>query len=366
MPEDQIHERIGAWELAGLIDGETAARLRAAEEGRVPAAGPMSASRPRSTFGPAPSIAEVLAYVGAAFLLAAWFVLLGTQADRIDDRNLVWLAAFAGAGVVSVVGGMLLRTGGEHASRAAGVLFAVTVSCAYGAAYFLMARFVGDGDPGQQLGGAVAAVVTAMLLRRRHPSLLTQAGVVGSTLSLAAGLSGVLRLRLLRADPYAASLSTVVLDLALWLGVAVLLAFLAERELRRDGDPGSRRDGDPGSRRAGLTRLVAGLVAVIATAAVLSQGGPSGNYEWGRVVTPIVAEGATVLVAVIVMILAIRRNASAFFYPGALGIVIALSDFNGQYVASQVGTGLALVLEGIIILGAGLVTDRIRRRFGRA
>ncbi len=163
MPEDQIHERIGAWESAGLIDGETAARLRAAEEGRVPAAGPMSALRPRSTFGPAPSIAEVLAYVGAAFLLAAWFVLLGTQADRIDDRNLVWLAAFAGAGIVSVVGGMLFRTGGEHASRAAGVLFAVTVSCAYGAAYFLMARFVGDGDPGQQLGGAVAALVVAIL-----------------------------------------------------------------------------------------------------------------------------------------------------------------------------------------------------------
>ncbi|MEO8462192.1 MAG: hypothetical protein ABI555_03190 [Chloroflexota bacterium] len=357
MPEDQIHERIGAWESAGLIDGETAARLRAAEEGRVPAAGPMSASRPRSTFGPAPSIAEVLAYVGAAFLLAAWFVLLGAQADRIDDRNLVWLAAFAGAGIVSVVGGMLLRTGGEHASRASGVLFAVTVSCAYGAAYFLMARLVGDGDPGQQLGGAVAAVVTAILLRRRHPSLLTQAGLVGSTLSLAAGLSGVLRLRLLRADPYAASLSTVVLDLALWLGAAALLAFLAERELRRAGDPGSRR--------AGLTRLVAGLVAVIATAAILSQGGPSGDYEWGRVVTPIVAEGATVLVSVLVLLLAIRRNAPAFFYPGALGIVIALSDFNGQYVASQVGTGLALFLEGLIILGAGLVTDRIRRRFGR-
>ncbi len=358
MPEDQIHERIGAWESAGLIDGETAARLRAAEEGRFPAGGPMSVSRPRSTFGPAPSIAEVLAYVGAAFLLAAWFVLLGTQADRIDDRNLVWLAAFVGGGIVSVVGGMLLRTGGEHASRAAGVLFAVTVSCAYGAAYFLMARFVGDGDPGQQLGGAVAALVVAILLRRRHPSLLTQAGVVGSTLSLAAGLSGVLRLRLLRADLYAASLSTVVLDLALWLGAAVLLAFLAESELRRDGEPGSRR--------AGLTRLVAGLAAVIATAAILSQGGPSGDYEWGRVVTPIVAEGATVLVAVLVLIVAIRRNASAFFYPGALGIVIALSDFNGQYVASQVGTGLALFLEGIIILGAGLVTDRIRRRFVRA
>ena len=363
MPEDQIQERIGAWESNGLIDHETAARLRAAEEGRVVEAGPVPAgpvpaSRPRSTFGPAPTIAEVLAYVGAAFLLAAWFVLLGTQADRIDDRNLVWLAAFAGAGIVSVVGGMLLRTGGEHATRAAGVFFAVTVSCAYGAAYFLMARLVGDGDPGQQLGGAVAAVVTALLLRRHHPSLVTQAGLIGSTLSLTAGLSAVLRLRLLRVDPYAASTSTVVLDLALWLGAAFLLAAVAERELRRDGDPGSRR--------AGLTRLVAGLVAVISTAAVLSQSGPSGANEWVRIVAPIIAEGITVLVAVVVLILAIRRNASAFFYPGALGIVIALSDFNGQYVAGQIGTGLALFLEGVLILAAGLITDRTRRLIGRA
>ena len=80
-------EHIAGWEAAGLIDRATADRLRAASDptavddtqavgktgvtgGRGTVAHPRSAVS--ALFGPSVTIAEVFAYLGGAFLLAAW------------------------------------------------------------------------------------------------------------------------------------------------------------------------------------------------------------------------------------------------------------------------------------------------------
>jgi hypothetical protein len=70
MANDEVLQRIAAWEAAGLINADTAQRLRAAEAAAdVPPGTPaaaMPAQAVSSFFGPIPTIAELFGYVGAA------------------------------------------------------------------------------------------------------------------------------------------------------------------------------------------------------------------------------------------------------------------------------------------------------------
>ena len=59
---------------------------------------------------------------------------------------------------------------------------------------------------------------------------------------------------------------------------------------------------------------------------------------------------------------AFRRDANTFVYTAALGLMVALSDFNFTYLSSS--TELGLLIEGTILLGAGFAADRLRRRIG--
>ncbi len=63
--------------------------------------------------------------------------------------------------------------------------------------------------------------------------------------------------------------------------------------------------------------------------------------------------------------LAFRREAPAYVIAAAYGIILALTDANRAYVASE-GTGAAvpLLLEGAILVGVGFAADRLRRRIG--
>jgi len=91
MPDQRVVERIDAWAAAGLIDEETASRLRAAEaeaDAEAPAesalvdahgvGGAPTRSAAATVFGPAVTIGELFAYVGAGFLLAAWHTLFAS------------------------------------------------------------------------------------------------------------------------------------------------------------------------------------------------------------------------------------------------------------------------------------------------
>ena len=76
-------DRIDAWERLGLIDGSIAARLRSAEAehpglARLADVSETAPGRPRRAsasatdiLGPGPTVAEMFAYLGGGFLLAA-------------------------------------------------------------------------------------------------------------------------------------------------------------------------------------------------------------------------------------------------------------------------------------------------------
>lgn len=355
MSESSVLRRISEWEASGLIDPALAARLRAAEAQRLAAAPP-----PQPTaFGPTPTVAEVLGYVGAAFVLAAWFVLVGSQVSYGGASWVVWTAAFAIAGAVTAGLAIVVRSRGERGSRAAGVLFATTVGMAYGAGFNVAETIAEEGSPEQLLIAGLVALATAVVARLAHPALLTQVGLLGAILMATAGLGMFIRERVLRGiGPE--GVGALVLDLSLWLIAAVVLGVIGLREAA------GRTDAATG--RAALSRFGAGLTAVLATASILTRQGPRGGLdpwgyqEWGRILEPAVAEAGMALVALVLLALALRRGAPAYLYPAALGIVIALTDLNAQYVADQVGTGVALLLEGVVILGAGVAADRVRRR----
>jgi hypothetical protein len=377
MPDPTVVERIAAWQAAGLIDEETAARLQVDEAARptptplaaiaptvVPARESVTAPRPGgalSTFGPVPTVAEVLGYVGGAFLLAAWFVLVSTRAQFGLEGPITWSIAFGGAALATGGLAVLLRGRDERGSRAAGVLFATAVACTFGLGFELTDAVGGTETAEQTLFAGLAATIAAVVVRARHAALLTQAALLGAVTSLALGFGQYAKDRLLPPGLAPDTLAGMALDLGLWLVTAFVLGLVGLREALAGG-------GDPGARRAALSRFAAGLTAVVATASILTRSGPLGgtdpygNLDWGRLLEPVLADAAIGFVALVLLWLAFRRGTVAYLYPAALGIVIALTDLNGSYVVGQVGTGVALLLEGLVILGAGLAADRLRRR----
>ena len=190
MSDASVH--IAAWEAAGLLDHATADRLRATEvdaiEHPVPGdAGPAGRTRSAAAamFGPPVTIAEVFAYLGGAFLVAAWSAFMsriaGSSADSeitIGTMALIAAAVLAGLGV-------WLRGRGERSSRAAGIAFLLATSyvaaaaASFGSAAHIEWPMIG-------VVSAAAALAVAAILRVVHPSVLTQVGVLAWLTGLAA------------------------------------------------------------------------------------------------------------------------------------------------------------------------------------
>ena len=381
---DQVLERIAAWEAAGLIDAATAERLRAAEaaqsrreagdtqlvESAPPARrGPSSVA---SVFGPGVTIGEMFAYLGGAFLLGAFETFVVRSSAGIEGRSFLTLTiGMAVAAIALTACGLFLRRGDARRHRAAGVVFALAV-VHIAAAVAAGAEGSGFGWPAVGAIGAAVATLAAIGYRLLHPSLLTQVALLASATSFAglllSWLESVVVPQAVHSDfgdvvpPGGPDpIVLVVVSAIWWLGLAVIVGLVGLAEARTaDEDPAA-------GRRAALSRLWAGLVAVIGFAtAVTRQGlistGVIGD-EFGRVIEPWFADLAIFILAAVLVERAFRRDASTFVYAAALGLIIALTDFNFTYLSLR--PELGLLIEGVILLGAGVGADRLRRRIGR-
>jgi hypothetical protein len=367
---------IATWEAAGLIDAATADRLRAADFGDVaPLHDVAIAERPKTPggsgasalFGPTVTIAEVFGYLGTAFLLAAWFALIARQAAGGSDPATTLGVGWAIAAIALTGLGAFLLRGDDRRRRGAGVAFLVG-SLNAGAAAASLASGNGIEWPLVGVVGSAVALAVAIGMRSFHPAVLTQIGGLLALTSLAATLLAWLEQVLFPADQFDGSLSPatgpdpIVLVLASatwWIAVAVFVGLIGLRESHDAG----RRDDAAAARRAGTSRLWAGLVAIIglATAVTRSDFTPDGSF--GRVLEPWVGDVALLIVAGVLIERAFRREATSYIYAAALGLIIALSDFNLTYLSDSTET--ALFVEGLILLGAGIAADRLRRRVGR-
>lgn len=389
MPDQRVLDRITAWQAAGLIDGVTADRLRIAEASAPPDAPPAMAeagllpvteaarpSRIGSVFGPAPTVSELFAYLGAGFVVAAWHVLVsswrptdyysGDGFGPAPDYLRIGLEWGIPVVVLGVIGWLLARSG-ERQQRAAGVLFAAATVHVFGAIGQAVQN-VGD-FRWPLVASAAGAAAAAAFFRLRHAALVTQATLLGSIVLFAAAALAWLQAQLFgepssnviyeqtSTDPRMLQ----VLGAAWWIGWAITLGLLAWREARGAAAPQRPEDERAAARRrADLTRFAAGMTAVGGVASALAFG----DRFNPAVLDPWIGDLAVLGISAVLLALA-ARAAPAYLYPAALGVMIALTSLNTVYVAEQTGIGVALLVEGVILLGAGFAADRLRRRLAR-
>lgn len=368
MGDTQTH--LAAWEAAGLIDPATADRIRALE---AAAPAPADASAPtsppeRSTspiaqiFGPGISIGEMFGYLGALFMLAATDAFLIRIAGSGSDKAI--LAVGTGIQAVALLAiGYGLHRGDRRRQRAAGVAFLFAVIHA-GAAGGLAWEAAGVGWPASGVMASVAALGVAIVARLIHPALLTQTAVLGSVTCFSGTVLVWLEQTLFPSptfvsgesaasgvDPLLLTVSSAIWWLLTGIGIGVIGLW----EATRAGGNASA------GRRAGLSRLWAGFVAISGFAAAVTRSDIM-TGEYGRVIEPWLADVAILVVAAILVERAFRRDANAFIYPAALGVIIALTDFNFSYLAND--TDVGLFVEGLILLAVGVAAQRLRRLIG--
>ena len=138
----------------------------------------------------------------------------------------------------------------------------------------------------------------------------------------------------------------------------MIIALVGLREARA-----GERDHDPAAaRRAAVTRFWAGLTAVFGLALAVTQSAYQGGDQYGRVLEPWIGDVALLVLSAVLVERAFRRDATSFIYAAAVGLIIALTDFNVSYLSNS--TEVALLIEGLILLGVGVAADRLRRRIG--
>jgi hypothetical protein len=362
-----VLERIAAWQAAGLIDTDTAARLRAAEaeDGETPST-PEGRDKPSTVaqiVGPSVTIGEMFAYLGGAFILGAFDAFLTRMAGFDADGGVGLAVGFGVVALVLVAIGRFMAQGDARQQRAAGVLFAVAVCHVGAAGLALTTAFELDFRVAGVLVAACAAVV-AVGLRLYLPALTTQFTLLASLTGLSAALLSLLGQFIvgdpvLTADGIVATspkaMVVLVASAVWWLGFALLVGLVGLYEARATDDPAA-------GRRAALTRLWAGVTAVVGLSAAVSQSGYV-NGEWGRVLEPWIGDLALIVLALILVERAFRRGANAFVYAAALALVIALTDFNFSYLSDS--TEVGLLIEGLILLAAGFAVSKLRQRIGR-
>jgi hypothetical protein len=78
------------------------------------------------------------------------------------------------------------------------------------------------------------------------------------------------------------------------------------------------------------------------------------------------ADVIVLLISAVLIERAFRRESGAYVLAAALGVVIALTDFNFTYFAQASGTEVALLVEGLLLLAIAFAAERITRRVGRS
>ena len=368
--------RIDDWERIGLIDAALASRLRVAEAdgsnddaSRVspadtprPDVSPASPTSLGSFFGPTVAIGEMFGYLGVGFLLGAWVNFLVRIAGTTDRDAILGFGTAGAALAMTVLGGFLARRG-ARGRRGAGVAFVTATTLFAGATEFGV-QFAAIQGPASGLVVSGVAVAAALGFRMVLPAVVTQIGLLGAATGLTVSVLEWLNSFVVAplgsipccANPPepATPVVVVVIGAVVWLGAALVLGLLGLLEARRaQTEPAA-------ARRAALTRLWAGLVAIGGLATSVTQSGSLGNDEYGRLVTPWIGEVAILVLVGVLVERAIRRESAAFVIAAAIGLIVALTDFNFSYLTQS--TDVGLLVEGAILLGVGFGADRLRRR----
>jgi hypothetical protein len=230
----------------------------------------------------------------------------------------------------------------------------------------LLASATGDSNDLAMVSGAGAALAVAVAFRAYLPAVVTHLGVLAAATTLVSTVLNWINSVLAPQPFYAYYLDTpaprtgvdplilAIAQAAAWAATALVFGLVGLREALSDTPAAGRR--------AGVSRAWAGTTLVVGIASALNATAYAGGYEWHRVLEPWIAAAVVLTACVVLVERAFRREASAFVYPAALGLIIAATDLNITYLSDSIEVGL--LIEGCILLAAGIVADRLRRRIG--
>ena len=341
MSDRAVLERINSWERAGLIDAAIAGRLRLAEE-REPAGSAAAASRAATGAG------LVVTAVGGGFVLAAWYWLVGRfVADTGTDQAAAFAVGTFLPALLFAGAGLAVRTTRRRVGGALLVLAAAHV----GVAAALLDQVIRPGQPNEDLAiGSLVSFGATTLARLRHRDAATTAGAVLGIGAVALACGPFLEQHLFAGPSPEAGGGAGVMPLlraAWWLALACAAVTVGAWEARQTDDEAGVR--------AGIARFGGAAYGILGASMALLTSGRYGPIE------PVVGVAIVLLVVAAFVGLSLRTGATGPLYVAALGIVIALSALNAAYILDDVGMGPALLLEGLILVGVGLATDRARR-----
>lgn len=106
--------------------------------------------------------------------------------------------------------------------------------------------------------------------------------------------------------------------------------------------------------RASIARIFGGLALIGCMSETL-------GYDLAHEAFPF-AVVAILGVSALLVLLALRERATAYLWPSAVGILVALSVLNAIYFSETLGLSGALLVEGLILLGVGGATFALRSR----
>jgi len=330
-----LRDHLGAWQAAGIVDAETAARIEAFEASRPPA----ESSRGGISAG------ETIAYIGSVVLLVGVAFLYGTQYKALGSAGrLIILALVVGAGLV--MGELVRRAGASWAARRARA--AGWAVAAIAAAAWLIQAFVDghvltrppehpyagapdDSSGAIMLGAAIGFGVAAGLLWRAGAGLLAFAAAV-----LAYSTSSAL-------DVYLRSALSAWVGEATWLVPAAVLALMAETIVSMPDRRWARE----------ILRFMAVLPPAI-TALVFSTQSDGGGLEYFAGALALGAFG-----------LAYLRRSGGYAIGAGVALFAVVNEVGIRHFAQSVGYPIVLIVSGITLLGvaAGLfrLLPRLRR-----
>jgi hypothetical protein len=363
--------RIDAWERAGTIDHELAERLRAietAEPGAMPESQPpVAAAAPAARIPSSGFILEFFAYLGALFLLLAWYALLNDQPSMEVDRDLaIGIAALVPAVLLGTVGWILASRDEDRLRRAAAVALVAAVPNA-GVATWSLLQAAGveqyNGGPATLVAGAGVAFAVAIAARVRRPSTLTQGVLVAAWAVFALELASWAEGRLWGPEsdggasrsPDQERVRTAV-RLGWWWFVAAAPAIVLV--LRPDRRPGHES-------REAVARIGIGTIAVVGSTFVALA-----TYNWGEPIFGTWPAAGIMLGVGAVFVVAARVSGSRIHLVTAgAAILVGLTYLNIEFVVDAVGAPAAFLVEGLILLGVaalGWAAGRLITRHGTA
>ena len=328
-----LRDQLGAWQAAGIVDAETAARIEAFETSRSAA----ESSRDGISAG------EAIAYIGSVVLLVGVAFLYGSQYKALGSAGrLIILALVVGAGLV--MGELVRRAGGTGAARrarGAGLAVSAVAAAAWFTQAFVDAHVLtrplehpypgapDDTSGAIMLGAAIGFVVAAGLLWRAGAGLL---GFAAAVLAYSTGSA---------LDVYLRPAPSAWGGEATWLVPAAVLALMAETIVRLRW-------------ATEILRFMAVLPPAVA-ALVFSTQSDGGSLEYFAGALALAAFG-----------LAYLRRSGGYAIAAGLALFAFVNEVGVRHFAQSVGYPIVLIVSGSVLLGvaAGLfrLLPRLRRR----